>query len=143
MKISTKGRYGLRLMLELAANYTKGNIPLKYISQKQNISDKYLEQIINSLGKAGLVKSARGSQGGYRLAYPPEKISVGSILRTLEGSLSPVPCLDGENECEKRNSCLTLPLWEELNDAIKNVVDQKSLSDLLKDMPDNGDDYCI
>lgn len=143
MKISTKGRYGLRLMLELAANYDKGNIPLKYISQKQDISDKYLEQIINSITKVGLVKSVRGSQGGYRLAYPPEQITVGRVLRALEGSLVPVPCLEGENDCEKRARCLTLPLWEEINKAIADVVDNKTLVDLLRNSSADWSDYSI
>ena len=144
MKISTKGRYGLRLMLELAANYENGNIPLKYISQKQNISDKYLEQIINTLNKAGLVKSVRGSQGGYRLHTSPDKITVGQVLRVLEGPLTPVSCVDNE-DCELKATCLTYPLWKELNDAIANVVDNKTLADLLvnANANDTGSDYCI
>lgn len=143
MKISTKGRYGLRLMLELAANYENGNIPLKYISQKQDISDKYLEQIINSLNKAGLVKSVRGSQGGYHLSSAPDKITVGQILRVLEGSLSPVSCVENDDECEKQANCLTYPLWKELNDAICAVVDTKTLADLLASSNNSETEYYI
>ena len=93
MKISTKGRYALRLMLDLAINHTGSYIPLKTVAQRQNISDKYLEQIIHQLSKAGFVQSARGAQGGYRLAHTPDEYTVGEILRTVEGSLAPVSCL--------------------------------------------------
>ncbi|MGI6263716.1 MAG: RrF2 family transcriptional regulator, partial [Succiniclasticum sp.] len=94
MRISTKGRYATRLMLDLALHYDCGFTPLKQISQRQNISDKYLEQIITQLSRAGYVVSARGAQGGYHLAKPPEEYTVGDILRTTEGSLAPVACLD-------------------------------------------------
>lgn len=132
MKISTKGRYGLRLMLELALHYEKGNIPLKEISQSQEISDKYLEQIINQLNKSGLVKSTRGSQGGYILSRKPEEIYIGEILRVLEGSLSPVVCTeDNGKTCSRSPDCLTFSLWSELKDAIESVVDNKTLMDLI------------
>ena len=101
MKISTKGRYALRLMLDLAYNHTGSFIPIKNISQRQDISDKYLEQIITQLSRAGLVKSARGAQGGYMLAKEPQEYTVGEILRLLEGNLAPVACVDDTNPCRR------------------------------------------
>ena len=108
MKISTKGRYALRLMLDLAVHNTGENISLKDISSRQEISIKYLEQIVISLSRAGFVRSVRGSQGGYRLAREPKDYTVGSILRLIEGSLAPVSCLDDEpNECPRAEQCAT------------------------------------
>ena len=112
MKISTKGRYALRLMLDLALNEKEEPIRVKDIAGRQEISDKYLEQIISVLTKAGFVKSMRGPQGGYRLVRNPGEYTVGSILRLTEGNLSPVACLDDEvNLCERKDECMTLPLW--------------------------------
>ena len=108
MKISTKGRYALRLMLDLAINNTGEFIPLKNVSERQDISVKYLEQIITVLVKAGFVKGLRGSRGGYKLAKKPEDYTVGMILRLTEGSLAPVACLDDEvNTCERACDCIT------------------------------------
>lgn len=133
MKISTKGRYALRLMLDLALNNTGECITIKSIAARQEISEKYLEQIITVLSRAGFVKSTRGAQGGYRLAKAPEEYTVGMILRTIEGSLAPVACLDDlPNECTRANACATLTLWQELNDAINNVVDHVTLADLVE-----------
>ena len=145
MKISTKGRYALRLMLELAANKTDEFIPLKNISKKENISVKYLEQIISSLVKAGYLNGLRGSKGGYRLAKSPSDYTVGMILRITEGSLAPVACLENEvNTCERASMCTTLPLWIELYKSIKNVVDNVTLQDLLdKNNEVLGCDYII
>ena len=145
MKISTKGRYALRLMLELAANKTDEFIPLKNISEKENISVKYLEQIISSLVKAGYLNGLRGSKGGYRLAKSPSDYTVGMILRITEGSLAPVACLENEvNTCERASMCTTLPLWIELYKSIKNVVDNVTLQDLLdKNNEVLGCDYII
>lgn len=137
MKISTKGRYALRLMVDLAQNNDGNNIALKEIAARQNISVKYLEQIINILGKAGFVISSRGSNGGYRLAYSPEHYTVGMILRLTEGSLAPVACLEGENTCDRREDCLTLYVWEKLDKAISDVVDSITLSDIIKNGTDN------
>lgn len=132
MKISTKGRYALRLMLELAEQYNASYISIKDISNRQAISGKYLEQIIGQLTKAGYVKSARGANGGYHLAQPPESYTVGMILRLAEGSLSPVACLDTpENPCARADTCVTLEVWMKLKDAIDNVVDHITLQDLL------------
>lgn len=133
MKISTKGRYALRLMLDLALNNTGEPVRIKDIAARQEISDKYLEQIISVLNKAGYVKSIRGPQGGYRLAREPEKYTVGMILRLTEGSLAPVPCLDGEvNDCDRQDTCVTLRLWQMINDAVSDIVDKVTLADLVE-----------
>ncbi len=112
MKISTKGRYALRLMVDLAEYNTGENISLKDIAARQDISFKYLEQIITMLNRAGLVRSVRGPQGGYRLAHRPEEYTVGEILRLTEGSLAPISCLDEkENNCPRKEECATIELW--------------------------------
>lgn len=144
MKISTKGRYALRLMLDLAMNNTGEPVRIKDIAARQEISDKYLEQIISILNKAGYVKSIRGPQGGYRLTREPEKYTVGMILRLTEGSLAPVPCLDDEvNSCTRQDGCVTLRLWEKLNAAICDVVDNVLLSDLVEWQNQIVDNYVI
>ncbi len=133
MKISTKGRYALRVMLDLAQQNTGQYIPVKDISKRQDITVKYLEQIISQLNKAGFLKSLRGNGGGYKLSKPPETYTVGEILRTIEGSLVPVACLeDDPNQCHRCNDCLSLPFWQGLNKAIHNYVDNVTLADLLK-----------
>lgn len=132
MKISTKGRYALRLMLDIALNDAKTPVRIKDIAERQQISDKYLEQIVSSLNKAGFVKSLRGPQGGYRLTKKPEEYTVGMILRLIEGSLAPVACLDDDiNNCTRADRCPTLILWEKLYDAISDVVDNITLADLI------------
>ena len=136
MKISTKGRYALRLMLDLAVHGgTEGEmIPVRRIAQRQDISDKYLEQIITQLSRAGYVRSFRGAQGGYLLAVPPEQITVGWLLRVMEGSLAPVACLEQEpNRCPRAETCTTLAVWRELQTAIESVVDGITLADLAKE----------
>ena len=133
MKISTKGRYALRLMLDLAYNHTGSFIPIKNISQRQDISDKYLEQIITQLSRAGLVKSARGAQGGYMLAKEPQEYTVGEILRLLEGNLAPVGCVDDTKEaCTRAAECVPMELWREIKDAASKVVDNITLADLVE-----------
>ncbi|GLU98768.1 RrF2 family transcriptional regulator [Megamonas funiformis] len=132
MKISTKGRYALRLMLDIALNDAKTPVRIKDIAERQQISDKYLEQIVSSLNKAGFVKSLRGPQGGYRLTKKPEEYTVGMILRLIEGSLAPVACLDDDiNNCTRADRCPTLILWEKLYDAISEVIDNITLADLI------------
>ena len=132
MKISTRGRYGIRLMLALALNYNNGTIPLKTIAKDQGISEKYLEQIINPLTKSGLVKSFRGAQGGYQLARHPSEYTVGDILRITEGSLAPVACLEHEPvDCPRVDECITLSFWRGLYDTINNYVDSVTLEDLV------------
>lgn len=144
MKISTKGRYALRLMLDLAINNTGEPIRIKDIASRQEISDKYLEQIISVLNKAGYVRSLRGPQGGYKLAREPKEYTVGMILRLTEGSLAPVACLEDEvNECSRQDECATLILWEKLYDAIKDVVDGYTLADLVDWQMGKVDHYVI
>lgn len=131
MKVSTKGRYALRLMLDLAINNTGEPISLKDIAKRQGISDKYLEQIISVLNKANYVKSVRGAQGGYSLTKRPKEYTVGMILRLTEGSLAPVACVDEESTCEKFNDCATALVWHKMNEAINEVVDNMTLQDLV------------
>lgn len=134
MKVSTKGRYALRLMLDLAMNGEEGNvIRIKDIAERQQISDKYLEQIISVLNKAGYVRSVRGPQGGYALKKKPEEYTVGMILRLTEGSLAPVPCVEDEELfCEREKQCATVEVWKRLNDAVNNVLDNMTLADLVE-----------
>lgn len=145
MKISTKGRYALRLMLDLAVNDTGGYISLKSIAARQEISEKYLEQIILILNKAGFVKSVRGANGGYRLAKPAQEYTVGMILRLTEGSLAPVACLeDDSNKCPRSGECTTLYVWKKLYEAINGVVDGITLSQLAEMEKSRGaNDYVI
>ena len=130
MKISTRGRYGLRAMVDLAENQNSKAIPIREISERQNISEQYLEQIFARLRKAGLVKSVRGAYGGYKLNHPPGEITVGEIIRTLEGSIAPVDCVGGDNECKLSEDCVTRGLWELLRDSIDNILASITLKDL-------------
>lgn len=133
MRISTRGRYALRLMTDLALHENGGFISLKESASRQGISVKYLEQIAGMLCKAGFLRSGRGAQGGYRLTKAPENYTVGSILRLTEGNLSPVSCLDGgENSCERRSACATLDFWSGLYAAVNDYVDRFTLADLVQ-----------
>ena len=133
MKISTKGRYALRLMTDIAIYGGEGYVSLKDVAARQGISVKYLEQIVGSLSKAGLLRSSRGSQGGYQLTRAPEAYSLGSILRLTEGDLAPVACLEGpENHCERCDACATLDFWTGLYAAVNAYVDQYTLADLVR-----------
>ena len=146
MKISTKGRYALRLMLDIALNEKSGEpVRIKDIARRQDLSGKYLEQIISVLNKAGFVKSIRGPQGGYLLTKQPSDYTVGMILRLTEGSLSPVACLDDENYvCDRIDECATIVLWRKINDAISGVVDTVTLEDLIEwHYGRSGNDYVI
>ena len=144
MKISTKGRYALRLMLDLAINNTGEYIPIKRIAERQEISEKYLEQIISILNKAGFVRGVRGPQGGYALQQTPDKYTVGMILRLTEGSLSPVECLDDNGAiCDREENCVTQILWKKLDDAIKGVGDHITLEDLMNWQAVKADEYVI
>ena len=132
MLVSTKGRYALRVMLELAQSDPNAYLALPVIAEKQGISEKYSESIIAVLSRAGLVDGLRGKGGGYRLSRPAADYSVGEILRLTEGSLAPVTCLEGEeNTCPRAGQCTTLPMWEKLNGIINDYLDGVSLSDLL------------
>ena len=134
MIMSTKGRYGLKMMFELAKKHGSGTMSLKDIAKKQELSETYLEQLISHLRKAGLVNSIRGAQGGYELSREPSKISVGEIIRTLEGPLAPSDCvLDGEPECTRADYCVTRPIWEKIMDSINGVIDSITLQDMVND----------
>lgn len=131
MKISTKGRYAVRVMLDLALNNSGECIKVKEIAGRQGISEKYLEQIIAVLNRAGYVKSVRGAQGGYRLAKEPEAYTVGMVLRLTEGSLAPVACLEEDyGTCERCDTCETLQVWKDVYQAINRVVDSVTIADL-------------
>ena len=133
MKISTKGRYALRLMMDLAERPGSAPVALKDVAERQEISLKYLEQIVGLLSKAGFVHSVRGPQGGYRLARKPEGYTVGEILRLTEGNLAPVACLeDTENRCERCDQCGTLDFWSGLYAAINQYIDRFTLADLVE-----------
>lgn len=132
MKISTKGRYALRMMLDLAINNTGEYIPIKSIAARQEISGKYLEQIITQLNKAGYVKSVRGAQGGYMLSKDPSEYTVGMILRLMEGNFTFVNCLDDEETpCDRASACVTQEIWRKMQDAIEGVIDNITLADLV------------
>ena len=134
MMISTKGRYALRVMVDIAENQRDGYIPLKEIAYRQDISEKYLESIVVLLSRAGLVDGVRGKGGGYRLTRTPDQYAVGEILRLTEGSLAPVACLEGaENTCPRAGHCHTLPMWEKLDTIINDYLDSVSLADLLRE----------
>lgn len=144
MKISTKGRYALRIMLDLAVLGGDEPVRVKDIAKRQDISVKYMEQIVTILSKAGYLKSIRGPQGGYRLAKQPKEYTVGMILRLTEGSLAPVACLDDEpNLCPRQEECVTLRLWKELDEAIRGVVDKYTLEDLAQWQREMGNNYVI
>lgn len=144
MKISTKGRYALRLMLDIALNQNGEPVRIRDIAERQEISEKYLEQIISSLNRAGFVKSVRGPQGGYFLTRDPEKYTVGMILRVTEGSLTPVACLDDDvGTCERQPACAALRLWQMLNEAISGVVDRVTLADLVEWQSQMAENYVI
>ena len=137
MKFFTKSRYALRVMIELARHSQKQCIPLKYIAEKQNISLKYLEQIIVPLSRAGLVRSERGSQGGYRLALDPSKCTAGQVLRAIEGSLAPVECLDPAGKtCTFRERCPSVEFWRGMGECIDGYADSVTLQDLAGNCPE-------
>jgi Rrf2 family transcriptional regulator, cysteine metabolism repressor len=131
MKISTKIRYGARAMLELASHYGEGPIELKEIAKKENISLKYLEQVINPLRGAGLVKSIRGSKGGYSLAKPPSEICLYDVVETLEGPLNLLECLRDVKVCQKVPFCVTRDIWKEVSEAISKIFYSVTLEDMV------------
>lgn len=133
MKISTRGRYALRLMLDLAVNDQGTYIPLKAVAERQDISDKYLEQIIHQLSKANFVVSARGAQGGYKLAKRPDEYTVGEILRTVEGSLAPVACLECDTPCSRAEQCIAIGFYKKIQNAVDDVVNNTTLADMIND----------
>lgn len=142
MMISTKGRYALRVMIDLAEHNSGEYIVLMDIAKRQGISEKYLEGIIAILSKNGLVSALRGRGGGYKLARAPETYTVGSILKATEGSLAPVACLDAEtNTCERSTECRTLPMWVKLDQVINDFFEGITLTDLMQES--NASDYYV
>lgn len=135
MRLSTRGEYGVRAMHDLAERYKQGPVPLNSIAERQDISQDYLEQLIISLRKGGLVRSIRGAQGGYELARDPSEISIGEILRILEGPVGPVECLDGGDAeiCGRAGQCAARTVWKRLRESINGVLDTTSLADLCRD----------
>lgn len=143
MLISTKGRYALRVMIDLAEHRSESFIPLKVIAQRQEISEKYLENIIKLLVRAKLLTGLRGKGGGYRLAKAPEQYTVGAILRLTEESLSPVACLEeGAAACPRMSDCRTLPVWQGLDRVIHDYLEQITIADLMR-QGGTGDNYVI
>lgn len=135
MRLSTKGRYGLMAMSQLALEHGSGPIPLKYIAEKQNLSESYLEQLFSTLRKSGLLDSVRGAQGGYMLSRQPSHITVGHILRALEGDLGPAECVhDTINECTKEDGCATKLVLIKIKDSIDEVIDSITLEDMVNDV---------
>lgn len=130
--MSTKGEYGLRAMLDLALHYGEGPISLKSVAERQDISEHYLEQLVAGLRKAGLVKSVRGAQGGYTLAREPSAVTVGQIIRALEGPIAPRECVREEKPepCHRAETCVTRAVWEKLRDRINEVLDSITLEDM-------------
>lgn len=144
MKISTKGRYGLRIMIDLAVMGDMENpVSIKDIAEKEQLSDKYLEQIINLLGKKELVRSIRGAKGGYVLTRPMEEITVEDILTATEGSLAPVACAEDNEKCDKYCDCATSIIWSEIYDAVVSVVRNITLKDLTERTQSSQGGKCI
>ena len=142
MIISTRGRYALRVMIDLSQQDPDSYTPLKEIAARQEISEKYLENILKSLVTQGFILGLRGKGGGYRLCKSPDQFTTGQILRLMEGSLAPVACLEaGSSPCDRAGECRTLSLWAGLNDVINKYLDQYTLADLLRE--DGDYDYVI
>ena len=143
MLISTKGRYALRVMVDLAEHQSEGYLPLKEIARRQEISEKYLESILKTLVQNNILVGLRGKGGGYRLVRPAERYTVGSILRLTEGSLAPVACLSpGPQPCPRGGACRTLPMWKELDRRVNEYLDSVTVADLAA-CAGSGDDYVI
>ncbi len=141
MKLSTRGQYGTRALLELALNWGNGPVPLKDIAQRQQISLHYLEHLITPLIAAGLVRSTRGARGGVSLARPPQEIRLSDVIQLLEGSIAPVECVNNPETCPRSNLCATRDIWSELKDAVNGVLESITLQDLVerqkrKEQPD-------
>ncbi len=133
MRLSTRGRYALRMMLDIALHPDEPSVSLKSIAQRQNISVKYLEQIVTPLVRGGYLRANRGAQGGYQLNRPLDEYTVGMILRTIEGSLAPVACIEeGAEACERQSQCVTVEIYRKIDEAIDQVVDHFTLKDLVE-----------
>ena len=131
MKLSTKARYGIRALLDLARHSTGEPLPLKEIAQRQQISMTYLEHLVTPLIKAGIIRSVRGSKGGITLAKPPEQTRLSDIIRVLEGSTAPVECVDNPEDCQRYEDCVTRDIWGEIKQAIDTVLENTTLQDLV------------
>ncbi|MGN0974476.1 MAG: RrF2 family transcriptional regulator [Gemmiger sp.] len=143
MLVSTKGRYALRIMIDLAEHSNGGYTPLKEVADRQEISEKYLENIVQTLVRAGYLEGLRGKGGGYRLANPPEDYTVGALLRLTEGTLAPVNCLtEGAAPCPMAAECRTLPMWQKLNGMISEYLNSVTIADLMRDAS-LGNEYVI
>lgn len=144
MKISTKGRYAIRLMTDLAMNSHGESISLKEVSARQSISVKYLEQIVRQLCNAQLLRSTRGAQGGYKLARPAQEYTVGDVLRAIEGNLAPVACLEDEpNQCPSYEQCITVKMWEGLYKTMTDYLDSITIQDLVDQYMQGNGNYII
>lgn len=141
--ISTRGRYALRLLVDLAENQHDSYVTLKEMAERQEISEKYLESIVKDLVKNGVLEGLRGKGGGYRLSLEPDRINVLEVLRIMEGTLAPVACLtEGGNNCPRASACRTLPLWKGLDEVVSRYLSAYTVQDLMKKEPD-GYDYII
>lgn len=139
MRLSTRGRYGARLMLELALNYGNGRVLLKDIARRQEISEGYLEHLLPPLKAAGLVNSARGAHGGYMLAKTPSEITLREVVQVLEGSLSPAECVDTPSVCQRVRSCVTRDIWKELGEKISHTLESITLKDMVEMQRDKAE----
>ena len=144
MKISTKGRYALRMLIDLASNSEDGFISLKDIAERQGISKKYLEQIVPMLNKSVILRTNRGNKGGYMLAKAPNELTVGDVLRSTEGNLAPVACLEYEpNNCPRKDECATLYIWEGLYKVVNDYLNNITIQDIIDRAINLNGDYCI
>ena len=144
MKTSTKGRYALRMLIDLASNSEDGFISLKDIAERQGISKKYLEQIVPMLNKSGILRTNRGNKGGYMLAKAPNELTVGDVLRSTEGNLAPVACLEYEpNNCPRKDECATLYIWEGLYKVVNDYLNNITIQDIIDRAINLNGDYCI
>jgi len=131
MKLSTKGRYGSRAMLDLAARYNEGPVMVKEIAARQDLSEKYLEQILSELRKAGLVISTQGKNGGFQLGKAPDKITLLDIINVLEGGMAPVGCVDNPSQCERSENCIMRDVWESISNNCNSLLSRWSLKELM------------
>ena len=141
MMISTRGRYALRVMIDLAEHIDEGYIPLQTIAKRQGISEKYLESILAVLSKAGLLDAVRGKGGGYRLSKPAKEYTAFEVLSLTEGTLAPVTCLESGQQCDNAKNCRTLPLWSKLDQLVNDYLDSVTVADLIR--TEDGGDYVI
>ncbi len=132
MRLSTKGRYGLRMMLDLALNYERGYILMKDIARRQEISERYLGQLVRLLKTSGLVKSLRGAHGGYALTKSPTQIRLSEIIRVLEGSVAPLECVDDLDLCNRASRCAARDIWKKIKEAMENILESTTLQDLVE-----------